>query len=298
MPDDINLAFITPIFKGGDKSEPANYRPVALTNHMTKAFEKVVKQEIVFHLVAHQFLNKTQHGFTTGRSTLTNLVEYYESILLLLENHQYVDSIYLDYSKAFDKCDHDIILKKLDSLGIRGKLNDWISGFLKRRQQIVVVQGSKSSPVWCVSGVPQGSVLGPLLFLILMLDITLSIQHSILSSFADDTKIWKAINNQSAVNLLQEDLDRVYVWAEQNNMTFNSKKFQAVRFAEILSHPVYNSDVGLPMEETDLVKDLGIYISSDMHFDQHVRTIAKGKEWLDGLLECSPPDLQESCLHY
>jgi hypothetical protein len=144
MPDDINLAYITPIFKGGDKSEAANYRPVALTNHITKAFEKVIKQEIVFHLVSNQLLNNTQHGFTTGRSTLTNLIEYYESILLLLENHQYVDSIYLDYSKAFDKCDHDIILKKLDSLGIKGNINQWISGFLKRRQLIVVVQGSKS----------------------------------------------------------------------------------------------------------------------------------------------------------
>ena len=134
MPDDINLAYITPIFKGGDKSDPANYRPVALTNHITKAFERVVKQEILSHLVDNQLLNPTQHGFTAGRSTLTNLIEYYESILLLLEHHQYVDAIYLDYSKAFDKCDHNIILDKLEGLGITGKLNKWISVFLKRRQ--------------------------------------------------------------------------------------------------------------------------------------------------------------------
>jgi hypothetical protein len=293
MPDDINLAFITPIFKGGDKSEPANYRPVALTNHITKAFEKVVKQEILFHLCTHNFLNNTQHGFTSGRSTLTNLIEYYESILLLLEHHQYVDSIYLDYSKAFDKCDHDIILHKLDNLGIRGKLNAWISGFLKRRQQRVVVQGAKSSPVWCVSGVPQGSVLGPLLFLILMLDITNSIKHSILSSFADDTKIWKGISTREAERLLQEDLDRVYVWAEQNNMSFNSKKFQAIRFAELLNHAVYNSDLDVPMDESDLVKDLGIYIASDLQFDQHIRTIVnKGKRvagWITRVFSTRDP---------
>ena len=161
MPDDINLAYITPIFKGGDKSVPANYRPVALTNHITKAFEKIIKQEIVYHLSTNHLFNNTQHGFTSQRSTLTNLIEYYESILLLLENYQYVDAIYLDYSKAFDKCDHDIILHKLDNLGIRGKLNTWISAFLKRRQQMVVVQGVKSNPVWCVSGVPQGSSPGP-----------------------------------------------------------------------------------------------------------------------------------------
>ena len=134
------MAYITPIFKGGDKSVPT--RPVALTNIIIKAFEK-----IVLHLSAHKFLNNTQHGFTLGKSTLTNLIEYYDSMLHLLEHYQYVDSIYLDYSKAFEKCDHDIILKKLDSLGIGGKINQWISGFLKRRQQVVVVQGSKSSPV-------------------------------------------------------------------------------------------------------------------------------------------------------
>ena len=221
MPDDVNLAFITPLFKGGDKSDPANYRPVALTNHTTKAFERLLKDEIVLHCTAHHFFNATQHGFTVGRSTLTNLIDYYESLLLLLEHHQYVDAIYLDYSKAFDKCDHDIILKKLDSLGIRGNINAWISAFLKRRQQVVVVQGVESSPVWVASGVPQGSVLGPLLFLILMIDITGCINHSALISFADDTKILKGITSAEVEVRLQDDLERAYVWAEQNNMSFN-----------------------------------------------------------------------------
>ena len=242
MPDDINLAYITPIFKGGSKSDPANYRPIALTNHITKAFEKIVKDEIVHHLSMQQLLNPTQHGFTSGKSTLTNLIEYYESILLLLQHHQSVDSIYLDYSKAFDKCDHNIILEKLHGYGVRDKLLDWITAFLKRRQQIVVVQGSRSKPVWCVSGVPQGSVLGPLLFLVLMLDITKGINHSCLSSFADDTKIWKAITNTMSEVLLQDDLDMIYLWANENNMEFNSKKFQAIRFAEVFGHSYYAND--------------------------------------------------------
>jgi hypothetical protein len=187
MPDDINLAYVTPLFKGGDKSVAANYRPVALTNHITKAFEKIVKKEIVIHLATQQYFNCTQHGLRSGRSTFTNLVEYYESILLLLHYHQAVDSIYLDYSKAFDKCDHNIILQKLHTLGIGEKITTWIEVFLKRRQQMVVVRGALSAPVWCTSGVPQGSVLGPLLFLVLMYDITEGINHAILSSFADDT---------------------------------------------------------------------------------------------------------------
>ena len=212
------------------------------------------------------------------RSTLTNLIEYYESILLLLQHHQSVDSIYLDYSKAFDKCDHHIILEKLHRYGIQGKLLEWISLFLTRRQQVVVVQGSMSKPVWCRSGVPQGSVLGPLLFLILMLDITKSINHSLLSSFADDTKIWKAVSNAMNEVHLQDDLDMIYLWAVENNMEFNSKKFQAIRFAEIYGHSYYSNNKDEPIDHHQLIKDLGIHMSWDMKFDKHINTVHnKGK---------------------
>ena len=232
----------------------------------------------MLHLAKHSLFNATQHDFRSGRSTLTNLIEYYESILLLLEKNQSVDAIYLDYSKAFDKCDHNVILDKLDTLGIRGKINIWIEAFLKRRQQIVVVRGEKSDPVWCTSGVPQGSVLGPLLFLILMHDITKGIHHSILSSFADDTKIWKAIGSTRDEVLLQDDLDMIYVWAANNNMQFNSDKFQAVRFSFEASKCYYNDDSGEEIGQHDNLKDLGIYVSSNLSFDHHTRLVVnKGK---------------------
>ena len=285
MPDDINLAYITPLFKGGTKSQAANYRPVALTNHITKAFEKIVKNHLISHLTLHQLLNITQHGFCAGRSTLTNLIDYYESILNLLEYHQSVDSIYLDYSKAFDKCDHNIILDKLHYLGIGGKVTAWIEVFLKRRQQQVVVRGSKSSPVWCTSGVPQGSVLGPILFLILMIDITKDIVHALLSSFADDTKVLKGINSAADETLLQNDLHLIYEWAERNNMKFNSEKFQAIRFAELLSPCIYKNDANIEIKQLQLVKDLGIHVSQDMQFDCHIRTVAsKGRQMAGWIL--------------
>ena len=126
----------------------------------------------MFYLTRQQLYSETQHGFRKSRSTQTNLIEYYESILYQLETNTAVDSIYLDFSKAFDKCDHGIILDKLTALGISGKLNRWIEDFLRNRKQIVVVEGCKSEAVNVSSGVPQGSVLGPLLFLILMYDIT------------------------------------------------------------------------------------------------------------------------------
>ena len=192
MPDDINMAYITPLFKGGDKGLPANYRPVALTNHITKAFEKIIKNEVVVHLASHQFMNLTQHGFRAGRSTLTNLIEYYESVLLLLQHFPSVDAIYLDYSKAFDKCDHNIILEKLHDLGIRGKMNNWISGFLKRRQQSVVIRGSGSTPVWCTSGVPQGSILSFLVYIF-------SSQHSRKNCGTQQGLNWGPLDNGSCM---------------------------------------------------------------------------------------------------
>ena len=189
------------------------------------------------------------NGFCSGRSTLTNLIEYYESILTLLEYHQAVDSIYLDYSKAFDKCDHNIILHKLHYLGIGGKVVNWVEVFLKRRQQQVVVRGAKSNPVWCTSGVPQGSVLGPILFLILMIDITQDISDTLLSSFADDTKVYKGISTPSDETGLQDDLQLIYEWAEKNNMKFNSEKFQAIRFAQLFSPCAYKNDSNVKIKQ-------------------------------------------------
>ena len=144
--DSIDMARIIPIFKSEDKSDPANYRPVALTNHITKIFEKLIMEALVHHLTTQKLYNETQHGFCSSRSTLT--IEYNESILLQLETTTAVDSIYLDFSKVFGKCDHNVILNKLQSLGIGGTLPTWIEGFLKLRKQCVTIQGHQSQEVW------------------------------------------------------------------------------------------------------------------------------------------------------
>ena len=284
-PDGTHLAFITALFKSGDKSEPANYRPVALTNHITKIFERIIKNELVLYLTTHQLYNESQHGFRKARSTQTNLIEYYESIIHQLETNRAVDSIYLDFSKAFDKCDHGIILDKLSALGIKGKLYNWLEDFLRNRQQIVVIDGFKSKAVKVTSGVPQGSVLGPILFLILMYDISSGITSSILSSFADDTKIWKAVNSINCDNQLQNDLNNIYNWAIQNNMEFNDKKFQAIRFYMTMVTDNYTDSAGAYVQFVDNVKDLGITISDDLSFDDHINKITgKGRQMAGWIL--------------
>ena len=159
QPDNPILAIITPIHKGGPMSNPGNYRPIALTNHLiTKLFERLLRNALVPYLERNNLMNESQHGFRTGRSTTTQLLNYYDSIITLIEEGNHVDAIYLDFSKAFDKVDHNILLCKIKILGIGGKIYSWIECFLKHRQQAVRVQGILSDREWVLSGVPQGSV--------------------------------------------------------------------------------------------------------------------------------------------
>ena len=274
MPEGINVAFITPIFKGGEKCEPGDYRPIALTSHLTKVFERVVRKEIIRHLAANHLLNSTQHGFVSKRSCLTQLVEYYSNILNLLEKHGTVDAIYLDFAKAFDKCDHGVILHKLRHFGITGKLGIWLHSFLTKRQQAVCVMGEKSAKEWVTSGVPQGSVLGPLLFSILISDINSGVSVSMLLSYADDTKVFTGISNSSSETCLQDDLQGIYKWAETNNQEFNEKKFESVRFTALASGlNSYLNPHAIPIKNNTIVKDLGVFFSNDCKFDFHISTI-------------------------
>ena len=154
-------------------------------------------------------------------------LEHYDNILQLLGKEQNVDVIYLDFAKASDKVDFNILLQKVKMLGINGKILNWISSFLINRTQSLIVNAVKSNPVKVHSRVSQGSVLGPLLFLILIIDINQLLQHSTLSSFADDTKILKGISNSTDVINLQSDLQEIYQRSDDNNMKFNEIKVPA-----------------------------------------------------------------------
>ena len=277
MPDGTSLAIITPIPKAVDKSIPANYRPVSLTNHLTKIFERVLRKAIVTHMEDNYLMNKTQHGFRQGLSTVTQILTYYDSILSILEEGFNVDSVYLDFAKAFDKVDHTILLKKVESLGITGKILGWIKTFLTNRKQQVRVEDILSPKEEVKSGVPQGSVLGPLLFLIMMLDITEDIKHSLLGSYADDTRLWRCINGRQDQRLLQEDLNSLYKWADSNNMEFNGKKFEVITFGKE-SRRNYKSPDGKQINRKETLKDLGIHMSSTCDFKDHIDAAVKATQ--------------------
>ena len=273
-PDTLKEAHIIPIHKGGHQGLAANYRPVALTSHVVKIFEKVVRNYIVQFLEENNKFNDGQHGFRSGRSCVSELLIHYDRIVDILESGSNVDAIYLDFAKAFDKVDHGIVLKKLSLLGIRGQLLKWLESFLSSRTQMVLVNGVPSDPAPVLSGVPQGSVIGPLLFLVMIGDIDENVAHSFILSFADDTRLLCEVNNIRDASSLQTDLEAVYEWAVINNSSFNNQKFEAMRYGNdstLKLSTSYTAPDGTIISEKEHLRDLGVTMSADGTFSQHIK---------------------------
>lgn len=276
IPQLLKTANIVPIHKGGSRGEPANYRPIALTSHLIKLFEKIIRKHIVAYMEEKELFNPSQHGFRSGRSCLSQLIAHFDRISQLLEQGHNVDVVYLDFAKAFDKVDFLVTMNKLRDLGISGKLGRWIHAFLTNRKQTVVLEGKKSNPTNVMSGVPQGSVLGPLLFLVLIGDIDQGVASAYVSSFADDTRAAYGIDTVQDVAVLQADLNAVYQWADDNNMQFNSKKFECLRYGtnqELKVNTQYLSNTGEVIKTFDHTRDLGVTMSCDGTFSKHITEV-------------------------
>ena len=197
IPPDLLLVLVSPIHKGGSRGTPSNYRPVALTSHLTKMFERVVRRSMISHLEENDLLPDGQHDFRAKRSCLTQLLTYWDNSIDRLEEGKGVDVVYTDFAKAFDKCETGVLLHKLKECGVRGKLGCWLAAFLDPavRKQAVGVDGRLSELVAVLSGVPQGTVLGPCLFLIHLIDIADNLSAgTVASSFADDTRIQHVVS--------------------------------------------------------------------------------------------------------
>ena len=277
---------ITPVYKKGSKAEAANYRPISLTSHIIKSFEKIIRKVLVHHLEQNNLLCKHQHGFLKGRSCLTQLIHHIDIILKnFLKGHD-TDAIYLDFRKAFDKVDHKILISKLYAYGIRGNLLAWIKNYLSDREQTVVVNGHQSRPAHVISGVPQGTVLGPVLFLIFINDLHKCVNQSLISHFADDTRIIKAITQAADVSLLQEDLLKTINWSHKNKMVLHSGKFEllchTLRKSNTLQElPFYNQFTeystpdGSLVTPTDSLRDLGVIITTELSWSSQINILAE-----------------------
>ena len=222
VPEDWRQANVTPIYKKGAKSDPGNYRPVSLTSVCCKVLESCIKDSIMHHLESNGLLNPSQHGFRAGHSCTTNLLEFLEAVTKAVDNGEPVDVVFLDFAKAFDKVPKKRLTEKMRAHGIRGDLLRWIFNWLSDRRQRVVLNGHASEWKEVLSGVPQGSVLGPLLFLIFINDLDEAAPTAgILRKFADDTKLGNNVAKEAGRNALQAALDGLYDWSSRWGMEFN-----------------------------------------------------------------------------
>ena len=283
IPEIWKEALITPIYKNkGQKSDPSQYRPISLTSQIVKLLERIIRIYIIQYLEVNNAFPDSQHGFRPGRSTVSQLVEQYENILDALAKKHNIDIIMLDYAKAFDTINHSILLHKLKKFGISGKVGKWIANFLLNRNQKVAINGFQSKPSQVISGVPQGTILGPVLFLVYIADITDNITKSKVSSYADDSKVSKEIKTEQDGKDLQEDTNKLYKWTSNNLMEFNTTKFEVLKIgpnSDLKKNIKYSNPIGEEIPETDVTKDLGVYFNSSGDFSDHIKIkVSKAKQ--------------------
>ena len=214
VPDIWKQANITPIFKKDDASDPSNYRPISLLSCIGKVLEKLLHKYVFNFFRDNAVITVLQSGFMPGDSTVNQLVDVYNTFCKALDEGKEVRALFCDISKAFDRVWHEGFLFKLSLAGIKGQLLDWCSDYLDNRFQRVVVPGAQSDWTSIKAGVPQGSILGPLLFLIYINDIVEDI-GSIIRLFADDTSLYLVVDNPiDAANVLNSDLNKIHLWAK------------------------------------------------------------------------------------
>ena len=276
IPGALKIGLITPVHKGGHRCKGRNYRPITLTSHVIKVIERAVVLKISEYLEEMDLHNKGQHGFRAGRSCLSQLIEHQLNLIEALEGGCVTDVIHLDFSKAFDKVDHGILLRKVQQMGISGKLLAWLASFLLGRTQTVIVDGVKSESVTVESGVPQGTVLGPILFLIHIQDIDCGVRHSNVTSFADDTRVGRRIKTHEDIVLLSKDLEEIYLWTEANNMMFNAEKFIHVRYGGFEApEPSYQAPDRTEIVRSSQIKDLGVHMNENLKFTDHIQGVVR-----------------------
>lgn len=285
MPSGLKEALVVPLFKSGQVNSVTNYRPISILSCIALILEKHIFQVMQTFIDAHNLLSANQYGFTSGRGTKLALDELTDFLNNALESSEFACALFLDVSKAFDSVNHDVLLCKLHSYGFRGPFLSLLKNYLHRRSQVVVIGNIKSRPTQLSRGVPQGSVLAPLLFNLYVNDLAQSILHCRVFQYADDTLlVSRHANYDQAVTELQVDTVNVMSWYINNLISINQNKTKLVCFHNplkrvslitplFLHSPQCNNCACSPIPYLSSVKYLGVHFDSSMSWDSHLANV-------------------------
>lgn len=279
VPHSLKVAKVIPIYKAGDPTLVSNYRPVSVLPCFSKIMEKLVYKRLLKYLEKHNILYIRQYGFRQKHSTYMALLDVIDKITQSLDNKEYAFGIFIDLSKAFDTIDHNILLDKLHHYGIRGNQNLWFKNYLNNRKQFTQVNGCSSSHDTIKCGVPQGSILGPLLFLLYVNDINVSSSLLNFIMFADDTNIFFSHKDfHTAIHTINTELKKVSTWFKVNKLSLNISKTNFILFRN-KNKEYSKSDLKLIIDDkqitqVDSSKFLGVFISQHLDWKSHINHVA------------------------
>ena len=295
MPEEWKIGEISAIFKKGNRRSPMNYRPISLTSIVCKILESLVREEIISHMRSNKLFSPYQYGFIDKRSTTLQLLYVLDKWTEIIDDGGTIDAIYMDFMKAFDKVPHERLLRKVEAYGISGPLLGWIRSFLTGRKQRVRVGEDSSKWTQVTSGIPQGSVLGPTLFVLYINDLPDSIRNnSTAVMFADDTKLFARTDTSKDKEKLQEDLDCVCKWSSLWLLKFHPDKCKVLSLGYKLDETpptfnmVTNSEDGsanqVKLEATTCEKDIGVHVDDNLSFKDHIYTKIKKANAVMGII--------------
>ena len=293
VPQEWKEGQISALLKKGDKNLPSNYRPVSLTSVICKIMEKLVRKKIVSHMDKHDLFSDKQYGLIQGRSTSLQLLKVLDQWTSILDEGGTIDAVYMDFMKAFDKVPHGRLIHKLEAYNISIKTCKWVKEFLSDRRQRVCVNGNYSNWHNVTSGIPQGSVLGPILFVLFINDLPSCVKSHVLL-FADDTKLYRQVDGQKDSDIVQDDLDSLFSWSKNWLLKFHPDKCKVLKIrnrgkkVNTGSYSMGRYDGSrATLEIVDNEKDIGVTVDSHLNFEKHIQTQVNKANQTVGLIRRS-----------